>query len=147
MEVVFKRFDQLTNSELYALLQLRSEVFVVEQDCVYQDIDDADLKAIHLLGTVDSELVACTRIIAPNIKYENHASIGRIVTAQSVRRLGYGKQIVQKSIDKICQLYGENTPIKISAQVYLNRFYNSLGFESQGQQYLEDGIPHVEMVK
>ncbi|PSL49840.1 ElaA protein [Chitinophaga niastensis] len=141
-----KAFDELTTSELYAILHLRSEVFVVEQNCVYQDMDYSDQKALHLMGTDDAgKLLAYTRIFAPGIKF-TEASIGRVITSSLARGTGAGKELMEQSIAMLQVHYGKG-PIKIGAQQYLQRFYTSLGFEQTSDTYLEDGIPHIEMVR
>jgi ElaA protein len=140
-----KTFKQLTTDEVYAILQLRSEVFVVEQDCVYQDIDYKDQKALHVLGFKDKNLVAYTRIFKPG-DYLDSASIGRVIVKENERKYRYGYTIMEASIKAIKDYYNESK-IKISAQVYLKKFYNNLGFEETGEEYLEDGIPHMGMVK
>ena len=138
-------FAELSKQELYDLLQLRSEVFVVEQDCVYQDIDGKDQKALHVLGYKVDILIAYTRIFKPKDYFEN-ASIGRVLVKQNERKQQYGNQIMEASILAIENKFKE-TKIKISAQIYLKTFYNNLGFFQVGQDYLEDGIPHMAMVK
>ncbi|MFC4221752.1 GNAT family N-acetyltransferase [Flagellimonas marina] len=145
MEAVVKTFEELSTQELYQILRLRSEVFVVEQDCVYQDIDNMDQKALHVLGLKDGELVAYTRMFKPGDYFEN-ASIGRVVVAQKQRKYGYGKQIMQVSMAALAQRFPKTT-IEISAQKYLLKFYTELGFTTQGEEYLEDGIPHVRMIQ
>mgnify|MGYP003523256343 FL=1 len=141
----FKKFEELTSSELYAIMQLRNEVFVVEQNCVYQDADNKDLLSYHLMGWNQQKLVAYTRILAPGIAFEE-ASIGRVVTSPSVRRTGIGIELMNRSISKTTELFG-NFPIRIGAQLYLQKFYISLGFEKDSDTYLEDNIPHIEMVR
>jgi len=141
----FKKFEELTPSELYAIMQLRNEVFVVEQNCVYQDADNKDLLSYHLMGWNQQKLVAYTRILAPGIAFEE-ASIGRVVTSPSVRRTGIGIELMNRSISKTTELFG-NFPIRIGAQLYLQKFYISLGFEKDSDTYLEDNIPHIEMVR
>lgn len=145
MEVRVKTFDELTTAELYQILRLRSEVFVVEQDCVYQDLDNKDQKALHILGIKEGQVVAYTRIFKPGDYFEN-TSIGRVVVAQDQRKYGFGKLIMQVSLAAIEERF-PNTPIEISAQSYLVKFYTELGFERFGEEYLEDGIPHVGMLK
>ncbi len=141
-----KTFDELTTTELYALLQLRSEVFVVEQQCPYQDMDGSDQKALHLMGYNDAnKLVAYTRIFAPGIKFDM-ASIGRVITSMLVRGTGAGRELMEKSIAVLEARYGKQ-PIKIGAQQYLHKFYSSLGFRQTSEMYLEDNIPHIEMVR
>jgi len=140
-----KRFNELSIQELYVILQLRSEVFVVEQDCVYQDLDNKDLDAYHVLGILDKEIVAYARIFKPG-DYFLESSIGRIVVKKEFRKFQYGYQLVQNSILFIENNLQQNT-ILISAQSYLTKFYNSLGFIRVGEEYLEDGIPHIKMLK
>ncbi len=140
-----KTFNELTSQELYDLLQLRSEVFVVEQDCVYQDIDGKDQKALHVLGYKNEKVVAYTRVFKPGDYFEQ-ASIGRVVVKESERQFKYGYDIMKASIDAI-DFHFRVTNIKISAQTYLRKFYNNLGFKQIGEEYLEDGIPHIAMIK
>lgn len=141
-------FDALSNSQLYALLQLRSDVFVVEQDCVYQDLDGHDNHAHHVIaqaeGAPDS-ILACARLIAPGIKYPE-ASIGRIVTARTLRGTGQGRVLVAKAIEACVQLFPGND-ITISAQQHLEKFYAEFEFETRSAPYLEDDIPHIEMTR
>lgn len=143
MTWVLKKFTALTAEELYAILQLRNEVFVVEQNCVYQDADDKDPLAWHLAGWDNAKLVAYTRLIPPGISYQE-ASIGRVVTSPAYRKTGIGRELMQVSIDKTFSLFACSA-IKIGAQLYLQDFYTSLGFVPSGTGYLEDGIPHIEM--
>ena len=142
---LLKRFDDLTPYQLYAILQLRNEVFVVEQNCVFQDADDKDQNSSHLMGFLDNKLVAYTRLVPAGLSYEQ-ASIGRVVTSPSVRRSGAGKLLMQQSIDSLYTLFGK-VPIKIGAQLYLQHFYESFGFERISDIYLEDGIEHIYMLK
>ena len=144
LNIKVKTFSQLTTKELYDLLQLRSEVFVVEQDCVYQDIDGKDQKALHVLGFKDEVLVGYTRIFKPGDYFEL-ASIGRVVVKENERKHKYGYDIMDVSIKTIKDVFN-TTDIKISAQCYLKRFYNNLQFFEVGEQYLEDGIPHIAMI-
>ncbi|GAL65387.1 GNAT family N-acetyltransferase [Jejuia pallidilutea] len=145
MDIQIKTFKELSTDNLYQLLQLRSEVFVVEQDCVYQDIDGKDQKALHVLGFKNEVLVAYTRIFKPG-DYFNEASIGRVVVKKNERAFKYGYAIMEASIKAISTYFNETT-IKISAQEYLKQFYTNLGFHQQGTSYLEDGIPHIAMYK
>ena len=131
--------------ELYNLLQLRSEIFVVEQECAYQDLDGKDQKALHVIGTTKNQIVAYTRIIKAG-DYLAQASIGRVVVKDGERKHGYGLDIMKATIKAIEEQLTETT-IALSAQTYLKRFYNSLGFQETGKEYLEDGIPHVMMVR
>jgi ElaA protein len=142
---VLKTFNDLTPTELYAILRLRSEVFVVEQNCVFLDMDNKDQQCHHLMGILQDQLVAYTRLVPPGLIYEL-PSIGRVVTAPVVRSSGIGKLIIQQSIEAIYILYG-NQPIKIGAQLYLKRFYESFGFHQISDVYLEDGIEHIYMLK
>jgi len=144
IDISVKYFDELDTTELYNILQLRSEIFVVEQDCVYQDLDGKDQHALHVIGTKNNKAVAYTRIFKSG-DYFNVASIGRVIVAKEERRYGYGKVIMEASIEAVKKKLGE-TSIKISAQTYLKGFYNSLGFKEVGDGYLEDGIPHIAMV-
>ena len=141
-----KHFTELSNEELYSIIHLRLEVFAVEQNCAYQDADGKDQVSFHICGYTDAkELIAYARILPPGISYKE-ASIGRIVTAQKVRALGVGKELMQKSFEFISTKYGK-VPIRISAQCYLTKFYSNLGFEVIGEEYEEDHIPHIEMLK
>jgi len=144
IDIITKTFNQLTTSELYDILQLRSEVFVVEQDCVYQDIDGKDQKALHVLGYKNEKLIAYSRAFKPGDYFDN-ASIGRVVVSKKERQHEYGYDIMKASIKAIDNYFNETT-IEISAQVYLNSFYKNLGFKTIGEEYLEDGIPHVKMI-
>ncbi|WP_053990676.1 GNAT family N-acetyltransferase [Mangrovimonas sp. TPBH4] len=145
LSISIKYFSELSVEELYALLRLRSEVFVVEQDCVYQDVDNKDQKALHVLGYEGDTLVAYTRLFKAG-DYFNEASIGRVVVATNRRKHKYGYQIMESSIEAISNYFNEDI-IKISAQCYLQQFYNNLGFREIGDSYLEDGIPHIAMLK
>ncbi|MDO6743292.1 GNAT family N-acetyltransferase [Tenacibaculum soleae] len=140
-----KTFKQLTTSELYEILQLRSEVFVVEQDCVYQDIDFKDQKALHVLGFKDDKIAGYTRLFDSK-QYFDTPSIGRVVVKNSERKFGYGHDLIKASIQGIVDNYSENK-ITISAQTYLQKFYESHGFKQVGEGYLEDNIPHIKMVR
>ncbi|WP_340154379.1 GNAT family N-acetyltransferase [uncultured Winogradskyella sp.] len=145
LDIFTKKFNELTTQQLYELLQLRSEVFVVEQDCVYQDIDGKDKKALHILGYKNEKLVAYTRLFKPG-DYFKKSSIGRVVVLKNERQHKYGYDIMEASIVAIKNHYNE-TEIKISAQVYLKKFYNNLEFKEIGEEYLEDGIPHIAMMR
>lgn len=145
MEVEVKMFSELTTKELYTLLKLRSEVFVVEQDCVYQDLDGKDDRALHILGWEDGKLVAYARCFQSG-DYFDEASIGRIAVRENYRKLGFGHQITKASIAAIKTNFKADK-IKISAQTYLVIFYESHGFKTIGERYLEDGIPHIAMLR
>ncbi|MDE1205479.1 GNAT family N-acetyltransferase [Tenacibaculum larymnensis] len=145
MNFTVKTFQELTTSELYELLQLRSEVFVVEQDCVYQDIDGKDQKALHVIGVKEGKIIAYTRLFNSG-EYFDTPSIGRVVVKESERKYGYGHDLIKVSIKAIVDNYNETT-ITISAQTYLQKFYESHGFKQVVEGYLEDGIPHIRMIK
>ena len=146
LTVTVKNFSEFTIDELYDVLQLRSEVFVVEQDCVYQDIDGKDRKALHVIGSDENgKIVAYTRLFNAGDYFEN-ASIGRVVVSSTARTFGYGHDIMKASIAAIQKHYNTKT-IKISAQTYLKKFYESHNFSQVGNEYLEDGIPHIGMIR
>ncbi|ULQ56604.1 GNAT family N-acetyltransferase [Flavihumibacter rivuli] len=138
-----KQFGELTPEELYQILRLRSEVFVVEQNCVFLDMDNKDQSSWHLMGWQDGLLAAYTRLLPPGLSYEE-MSIGRVVSSPAVRGTGIGRELMLESISACRKLFG-NGPIRIGAQLYLKKFYASLGFIAEGDIYLEDGIEHVEM--
>ena len=141
---ITKTFYELDTEDLYQILRLRSEVFVVEQDCVYQDIDNKDQKATHLYYKENNEIVAYTRIFKAGHYYENPC-IGRVVVSKKNRGKDLGKKIMIDSIEYIKQnIKGEK--IELSAQKYLDKFYKDLGFYKIGEDYLEDGIPHQRMI-
>ncbi|MFN3756163.1 MAG: GNAT family N-acetyltransferase [Flavobacterium sp.] len=147
MSLIFKNktFQELSLEELYQLLRLRCEVFVVEQNCVYQDIDDKDQKAIHLLGFSKGILVAYSRLFQPG-DYFKQASIGRVIIKESYRNKKWGVLLMEESIRLVEEDFQLNE-ITLSAQLHLKEFYESLGFECVGESYLEDGIPHIEMYR
>ena len=145
MEFIIKYFDELTIHELYGILQLRSEVFVVEQDCVYQDLDFKDQKSLHVFGYKNDKIVAYTRIFKPGDYFDN-ASIGRVIIAKSERKFGFGHDLIKASIDVIKTEFKVDK-ITISAQLYLKKFYQMHHFFQVGEGYLEDGIPHIRMIK
>ena len=145
LKILIKSFSELTTKELYEILELRSKVFVVEQNCVYQDIDGKDQKALHIIGIKNNKIVAYTRIFKSG-DYFKQASIGRVVVAKNERKFGYGHIIIKNSIKAIKNNFSETT-IKISAQTYLKNFYESHNFKQVGEEYLEDGIPHIAMLK
>ena len=138
-----KTFEQLSKQELYQILQLRAEVFVVEQNCPYQDLDELDFDSIHVCGYLGEELVAYSRLIQPGSKYSG-ASIGRVITKKAIRSSGAGKALMNKSINE-CREQWQEESIFISAQERLKNFYQALGFIINSEPYLEDGIPHIEM--
>jgi ElaA protein len=141
---ICKKFDELTVYELYKILRLRNEIFVVEQNCVFQDADNKDQRAYHFMGTDSRELIAYTRLIPPGISYDE-ASIGRVVIAGEARGTGLGRELMQASINELYIKWGKQ-PIKIGAQLYLKKFYESLGFQQSSPVYIEDGIDHIEMI-
>lgn len=145
MNWTLKHFKDLTPDELYSILQLRNEVFAVEQNCVYRDCDDKDQSSYHLMCWNEKKLLAYTRIVPPGIIY-TEPSIGRVVTSPAVRRTGLGIELMQRTIDELVKLFGE-IPIRIGAQLYLIPFYHRFGFIEVGEIYDEDGINHIEMVK
>lgn len=139
-------FEMLTVKELYDIMRLRQEVFVVEQNCPYLDADGKDLYGFHVMGKDDDgKLRCCTRLLPQGVSYDGFVSIGRVANSLDVRGTGEGKRLMNYSIDKIRVLY-PGIPIKIGAQSYLKSFYESLGFVDIGIPYLEDGIPHIVMV-
>ena len=140
---ITKTFQELSTKELYQLLQLRSEVFVVEQNCVFLDMDDKDEASYHVLGFYNYQLVAYTRLVPKDVIYDK-ASIGRVVTHPSVRKLGFGKLLMEYSISEVRQKLNTQE-ILIGAQLYLHKFYSSLGFIQEGEMYLEDNIEHIKM--
>lgn len=138
-----KPFEALSLPELYSVLQLRSEVFVVEQNCVYQDIDGKDKKALHVIGEFEGETVAYCRLFKSG-DYFDQASIGRVIVKENFRDKKWGHDLIKEAIGAIQSHFGESQ-ITISAQLYLKKFYESHGFKQTTEEYLEDGIPHIEM--
>jgi ElaA protein len=147
MQFIEKTFNQLSPIELYHLLKLRVDVFVVEQNCAYQELDGLDLdnQTSHLIGYDGDDIVAYARVLAPGICYGNSAAIGRVIIANSHRGKGFAKELVNKAI-KLSRHHWPVQGIEISAQCYLIEFYQSLGFNTVGEEYLEDDIPHIHMV-
>ena len=145
IQIQVKSFDALNLRELYDILCLRSEVFVIEQDCVYPDMDDKDQKALHVIGTTDGNIVAYARIFKAG-DYADEASIGRVVVRKQFRKFGYGKDIMKDAIRAVQTKFNESV-VRVSAQMHLERFYHELGFDQVGDGYLEDGIPHIAMIK
>ena len=145
IDIEVKPFYDLSVKEYHDIVRLRSEIFVVEQDCVYQDIDGKDTNALHVIGRKNGELIAYTRIFKSG-EYFEEASIGRVAVKKSERKYGYGKDLVRASIDAIENYFNESI-IKVSAQLYLERFYHFFGFNQVGEGYLEDGIPHIAMIR
>jgi ElaA protein len=140
-----KPFDGLDVHELYAIIKLRNEVFVVEQNCVFQDADNKDQQCYHLSGTINNELVAYARLVPAGVSFEN-ISIGRVITSPAHRKSGFGKSLMTKAIEECNELFGEQS-IQIGAQLYLKDFYQSFGFNQISDMYLEDDIPHIEMLR
>ena len=144
MEWIFKSFDELTNEELYAVLKLRFEVFVIEQNCLDIDPDGKDKVSMHLMLEDDGKIIGCARILPPKVSYDE-PSIGRIALDKSYRGTGLGREIVQKCIDFIHNIM-KIREIRISGQEYLLNFYKSFGFVVTKGPYLEDKIPHYQML-
>lgn len=138
-------FRELAPGTLYAILALRNEVFVVEQDCVYNDTDGRDVEALHLQAWDGDELVAHARLLPPGVYVPDVTSIGRIVVRRAARGTGTGRAVVDRAIEVLRNTW-PTTPIRIAAQQYLLRFYATFGFEPIGEGYIEDGIPHHDML-
>lgn len=139
-----KSFATLTPSELYAILRLRSEVFVVEQNCVFLDADNKDIYCHHLMLFDNKQLIAYARLVPPGISYRE-MSVGRVVTAKDARNKGAGKELMQLAVENCRKIFGDG-PIRIGAQYYLEKFYTDIGFTATGDVYDEDGIEHIEMI-
>lgn len=144
--LVTKPFDALTPLELYRILELRQDVFIVEQTCLFRDIDDHDRRAVHIFteARADAPLDGCVRVFGPGVTYAE-ASLGRIATAKSARRTGLGRVLMRAALAYLDEHHPG--PIRIGAQRYLERFYRDFGFEPDGEPYVEDGIPHVAMLR
>ena len=138
------KFNDLSSFQVYNMLKLRSEVFIVEQNCPYQDLDEKDLKAIHVLVKEKEQLIGYSRILKKGVSYKKYSSIGRVVVKKEKRKKSIGIKLMEFSI-KICKNLHPNEVIKISAQTYLKKFYNKHGFIQKGENYMEDGIPHCAM--
>lgn len=145
LEFKWSRLESLTSLELYEIIKARESVFVVEQNCPYQETDDLDPHAWHLSALVNGELAAYARVVEPGIK-NSQPSIGRVMTLKKFRGVGIGRVLMEEAIKFTEQAYPEND-IKILAQVYLQKFYESLGFHASSEPYDEDGIPHIDMIK
>jgi len=145
MDILCLPFAKLSLDQLYAIMKIRQEVFVVEQNCPYLDADGKDQQSHHLMIFMGKELAAYTRLVPPGISYKQYSSIGRVVNGSSFRGQGIGKKLMERSIEE-CQRIFPNHSIKISAQCYLEKFYKELGFEDLGSRYDEDGIPHMSMI-
>jgi ElaA protein len=144
VEINTYRYNELTTNQLYSILKLRAEVFVVEQNCAYQDLDNKDNKALHLIGEINNEIIAYTRIFKKG-DYFTNSSIGRVLVKKEFRKKELGKAIMEKSIE-IIKKNTKEEKIEISAQKYLTKFYKDLGFKKTGKEYLEDNIPHIKMM-
>ncbi|MFK8039054.1 MAG: GNAT family N-acetyltransferase [Crocinitomicaceae bacterium] len=145
MKFIYKSFSELNTIELYHLIELRTNVFVVEQDCPYPELDNKDQKAIHVWAKDNEVVVAVARILPPGISYPNDWSFGRIATHADYRGKSIGRALMQSMMEYM-KSHHPNSSIRISAQAHLDEFYNSFGFEPTGKSYLEDGIPHIEML-
>lgn len=145
MKIILKPFDALSPHELYKMLQLRQDVFVIEQNCIYRDLDDKDPVCHHLLIEKGDEVVACCRLVPPGISYEGAVSIGRVSTARAHRMEGLGIELMQKAMEAAGQLW-PGIKICISAQAYLEKFYYKFGFHKASSPYMEDDIPHIKMI-
>lgn len=141
-------FDELDTYTLYGLLQLRVDVFVVEQNCPYPELDDKDLEpqTRHIILTKGGKVIAYSRVLAPGVSFEGFPGVGRVCVSQTARRLGLGRVLVEKTLSVASELW-PNTDIHISAQCYLQQFYQDLGFKPASEPYLEDDIPHLKMIK
>ena len=140
---VTKKFEALSVVELYQILRLRSEIFVVEQNCVYQDLDNKDQKALHLFGEYDGKIIAYSRLFKAG-DYFDCSSIGRVGVDENYRDKKFGHELIKQGIAEIKNHFNEEK-ITISAQLYLKKFYESHGFIQTSEMYLEDDIPHIEM--
>lgn len=146
MDIIWKikEFEELSNFELYQILQLRINVFMLEQECLYPECDNKDLKGKHLMGYLNNQLVAYARLLPPGVSYSD-ASIGRVVVHPQCRHLKLGNALLSKAIAQVREDF-PNEDIRISAQAHLQGFYERVGFKRVSEEYLEDNIPHVEML-
>jgi ElaA protein len=144
MEWKIKTFNQLTTYELYDILKARIEIFIIEQECLYHDIDANDLEAIHIFAMEEEQVICYLRILNQGVRFDE-VSIGRVITRAAYRRKGYGEQLMERAIDYITNVMGEEK-IRISAQTYLETFYGNVGFKKVSDVYLEDGQDHFEML-
>ena len=146
MKYFLKSYEELTKNELYKILQLRIEIFVIEQNCPYQDADGKDKACYHLMGCDDDgNIHTYTRLVPEGVSYKGYTAIGRVITSKAVRGKGAGVALMIKSMEEIKRLW-PGFSVKLSAQSHLQKFYGKFGFESVGEEYLEDGIPHIAMV-
>lgn len=143
---ILKHFNDLTAKQLYDILQLREAVFQLEQNCLYKDIDDKDKECYHLMHYQNNELISYARLVPKGISYTDYNSIGRVVSQPNKRKNGYGKLLMIEAMNAMQTIFPDE-PIKISAQLYLKKFYESFGFLAIGESYLEDDIPHIAMIK
>ncbi|WP_432205127.1 GNAT family N-acetyltransferase [Cetobacterium somerae] len=141
--IICKKFNELTVEELYEILKLRSEIFVVEQKCVYNDIDGKDTTSIHVMLKENGKIKAYLRVLQPGVSYED-ASLGRVLVAENARKKGFAKLIVEAGVNYIIENF-KTKDITIGAQEYLRKFYNEMGFKAISEVYLDDGIPHLDM--
>ncbi|MFZ4542465.1 MAG: GNAT family N-acetyltransferase [Saprospiraceae bacterium] len=147
-QVKLKHFSELSTDELYDIMAIRQDIFVVEQNCPYLDADGKDKFAHHLMIiNKDGIILAYSRLLPEGISYGGYTSIGRVITKSSERGTGLGKKLMEQSIQSCGELFGKNYDIQIGAQSYLKLFYESLGFKTIGAEYLEDGIPHLHMIR
>ena len=144
MNLQIKKLQNLTSLELYKLYKLRTDIFVVEQECAYPEVDEADLLAQHVLGLVGDNVLACARVVPPGAVYQ-YPSIGRVAVQRNQRGKGYGRQVFDFALRKAQELYPHQT-LKIQAQVYLEHFYRDFGFETVSGKYLDAGVEHVDML-
>ena len=144
MEWKIKKFNQLNTLELYDILKAREEIFIIEQECLYYDIDSKDLDAIHIFAMEEGQVACYLRILGRGTRYDE-VSIGRVITRPAYRRKGYGEQMMKRAIQYVEEVMGESE-IRISAQTYLEKFYGNVGFEVVSDVYLEDGMDHFEML-
>lgn len=142
----WRSFAELSTAQLYAFLAARQAVFVVEQNCPYQDLDGKDLGAEHLIGWSGQEVAAYLRLLAPGVSYDKEPSLGRVITTKIGRGSGLGRELVARGLERTQQLY-PTLPVRIGAQAHLNKFYGSLGFVQSSEPYLEDNIPHIQMLR
>ena len=144
MNWLYSTFDDLTSKQLYDILKLRQDIFIIEQDCIYPDMDGSDAIAHHLMGYEDEKLVAYLRVFDAGIKFDE-ASIGRIVIPFDKRGTGLGEELVTEGINRVEN--GTKVPIRIEAQAHLDKFYSRLGFVAEGEIYVVDGIDHIQMLR
>lgn len=140
-----KKFQELSLTELYELLKLRQEIFVVEQDCPYLDADGLDQESLHIMGFQSDKMLAYARVIPAGLQYENYTAIGRVVSSLSIRRQKLGTQLFKFALETCINTFPESK-IKLSSQVYIKSFYANFGFKEIGESYLEDDIPHIAMI-